>query len=309
MHNKKYFSIDFVKFMLVAGLMFRHAPLFLYSGSISEYIVSDINPFTVFLPVTSGFIFILGYSLGVSKSVYNRVKFKSHINIGLKLFTISIIMAIASYFLREIDISFVEFYFQYQWDTPNKPGYYILLQIACFYIITAFIRAYSGDNLKNNMLVLLLIVLILRLITDLYFFHYLFFGFLGFSLSQVPFFYKGIEKFNGILFTFTLLFYFILLKFIGQVNIFTEMFLLILFVYIFASAASLINVAFLKKIITYLSSEILFFYLIHIVLLNLLGRYIQLDGWGAITVFCLCAIVSMIPIVFMVRTFIHKSII
>jgi len=309
MHKANYFSIDFLKFMLVVGMMFRHAPLYLYDGMLLEYSISEITPFSVFIPITSGFIFVLGYTLALNKQKYTFEKYTKHFTTGVKLLAISVCMGGVSYYIRGLESPIFEYYLEYKWDASNKPGYYILLPISVFFIFSSIIRRFTSLNLTIISIISAIACLVMYSFYELYFLHYITFGFIGLALGSMRGSYNSIERFSAQFWVVAIGSYILIYLFFSKVNFFTELILLLGFSCLLIFTSKFIRLLKFKRFITFFSSEILLFYLIHVAILNLLSGHLLFSNWYSMTLFCLFSVVAMAPVIVVIRKFLPKTII
>jgi hypothetical protein len=289
--TKRFFEIDFLKTVLMLGLVFRHAPLYLYSGTVKEYSIDNFDIFTAFIPVTSGFIFILGYTLGLSyvHKIKNNLDVSPnirHLKMFLFLLSLSVLFASLTYFINKIDISFGSYYIGYIWNTANKPGFYILLPISILFLIN-----YCQYFIKNRHFSGVLIVLCLFLINivDLYVLHYLAFGLIGYFIGTILDFLKFKSRMSVTVFAFAIFLYIgpFLVDYNINFNFIVEVYYLLLFVIItiFLGKVSLFQGNIISNLIISTSRNILPFYLIHVIGLNIIHNVVQFDSFIGITAF------------------------
>jgi len=310
MNKQHFFLIDFIKFALVFGMMFRHAPLYLYDGQLIEYGLNHITPFSFFIPVTAGFIFVLGYTLNLNKSSYSLTKVRKSLIFGFKLLLISCVMALITFHMKNIAISFPQYYFLYEWNTLYKPGFYILFPISVFYLINAIIKLRTYESQLYFINIGLVITLLISLYTHLYFFHYIFFGFLGAFLARLnnfnDLFYKFCNQKLSIL--VAIFVYLSAFNYFNTATLWIEVLLLLSFCIIMGCISLLIKFNNIQKLISFISSEILMFYLAHVIILNIIGKYLSFSNWYSMSLFSILGVFLMCPIILLIRKIIHKGI-
>jgi len=194
----RYSEINFLKAFLVTGMFFRHFPLYMSNSlRFREYGVDAINPFTASIPVTGGFISVLALSLALSKSAFSENRIYSDNEFSgsgreisskfnrlkyLKRFApLFIISVLAGYFsLRHMDAgTFIRHFFTYQWNTLQKPGFYILFPISLVYLFHHF---YVRLNKKQSLIALFAAVPVSIFLHKYYFAHYFLFALLQYCI-------------------------------------------------------------------------------------------------------------------------------
>jgi hypothetical protein len=304
--KNKFFEIDIFKFILVLTMVFRHAPLYVYNQNVIEYSISSFNIYSIFIPVTSGFIFILGYTLALSyknkKNQNRKAENNKYLKYFILLFSLSLFFALITFFRDNIEKSFIEYFFMYIWNTEGKPGFYILLPLSLVYLINYFYYKYNDINSIVYLFVFCFFVFILK---DFYFIHYLLFGVIGYLLGlKIDFNY--LQRILTTKFTLVFIILYTGIFFIGyteDINFYIEFYLLITFFLMVIGLSKyivLINNNLMNQFIKIASRNILPFYIIHVVGLQLIAKYLSFDSLYSVTVFSL---IYFILILFIIWTF------
>ena len=275
-----FFEIDFIKFMFVVGMFFRHGTFFLYPDHVVEYGIGSLNLFTFFLPVTGAFIFILGYTLALSFK-HSREKIPGkYLMIAVKLLLFSMVMAGITYFWRIIGhypISFPEYFLLTEWNDWPKPGFYILVPIALLYF--SYYLLLGKKTLLN--LSLLAAVAISFLYDDYYISHYLLFGLTGFLLGYAAHTRHLLDRLKSKWFFAVVLGFYLFLFFIGHdasINLPVELLMLLLFVALCVYPSSWFEKKPLRSIVSFTAGNIFAIYILHVVGFNVMARFMTLEA-------------------------------
>lgn len=284
--NELFFEIDFIKFMFVVGMFFRHGTFFLYPVHVVEYGIGSLNLFTFFLPVTGAFIFILGYTLALSyKNSKQKIPTKYFLIAG-RLLIFSMVMAGITYFWRiqgHYPISFPEYFSLTEWNDWPKPGFYILVPIALLYF------GYFLLLRKTIFLNLALLVVLLGsfLYDDYYIAHYLLFGLIGFLLGYSTNARKLLDRLKSLPIFIAVLALYLLLFFIGydaSINLPVELLMLLLFVTLCVYPSRWFEKKPLRSMVTFTAGNIFPIYILHVAGLNIMARFFML-GTSYVQVF------------------------
>lgn len=297
---KKYFEIDFLKFILMLGMVFRHAPLLVYDGMLSEYSIKSLNFYSFFIPVTSGFIFILGFTLACSFiSNPNKINTKSYLNMFLFLLFSALTLGFISFLIKKPDtLNFLYFYFFYQWNQTLKPSFYILFPISFLYLINFF--AYKAQVKFNIFLLLGAMLLFSILFQKYYICHYLIFGLLGYILGMITSF----EKIMKISKAYWLLFFLLYLslfffEYKDNINLTLEMIMLWLFLMFLIHLGSLVERhKVTTQFITSASKNIFMFYILHVVVLRVIKTFFSISSFWILFIFSVLYFIASLATVF-----------
>jgi len=275
--KKVYFEIDFLKFMFVIGMIYRHVTLYLYPlRNVGEYSIAKLNIFSFFLPITGAFIFILGLGLSLSKPKINTIEIK-YIKTFIKIFSFVLLISLLTYTKRvgwDSSVTFIEYFLFTKWNYTVeyiKPGFYILLPISLLYLYNYFFK----NNVQYIGYLLLLSIFIFFIFNNYYIAHYLLFGLIGYSVG----YYLNIDN----IFIFLKRYYiplwsliiYVSIYYVNlDVNIYLEMIMLFLFILF-------LLFPFIKEnfLVSFVSKNIFLFYILHIFILFLIKPYITLDSY------------------------------
>jgi hypothetical protein len=300
----RYFEIDFFKFVLVFSMVFRHTPLYIYNKSIVEYSISNLDIYTLFIPVTSGFVFILGYTLGFSyiQKIKNNIKCEHgfrYFKMFLFFLTLSMFFSVITFFRNVIELSFIDYFFTYIWNTAGKPGFYILFPISLIYLVN---HLQYILKIKYFIEIVSTLTLITLNFYDLYALHYFLFALIGYIFGLKINFKTLIEKINIFFLMLSLILYMgiYFINYTDDINFFIELYLLLL-LFIISIGLSKYMVLHRYKRIKYLiifsSKNILPFYILHVIGLQLISKYINLESLyivGLMSIFYYLIIIYLI---------------
>lgn len=292
--NKRVYELDVIKMFLMLFMVFRHLPLYLFNKPLVEFSIEKITLYSLFIPVTVGFISVLGISLGLSNRNRLKVSYK-HLREFLKLFLLSLLFGLITYYrlFRRIEIGhFLDYFFLCKRNLGLKPGFYILFPISLLFLYS-FIFQFVKK--KYRLLFIIMSIIVFILFMDLYSFYYLLCSILFFSLGYFFDLNKivyAVKKWY--LLIISILSYVSVFFLFDNLNIAIELFMMLML------SVFIINISnifiFLKSIINSITSSILYFYIIHVVILNIIKGRIVLDNWVHVFIGSIALFVSALTI-------------